>query len=104
MAIACVSCTCGSVDRLIREKLDKAGYPDALTVPITRGKEKTNSLLNTLPQQHEELSMLRSHIKSASKYAVVIGYNDDGLRWVDLANGKAIFNTVDLERILENFA
>jgi hypothetical protein len=48
--------------------------------------------------------MLREHLRTASKYAVVIGYNEDAMRWVDLANGKAIVNNVDLEKILEYFA
>lgn len=72
-------------------------------MPITKGKEKTGSFLNTIPQ-HPEIDMLRNHIRNSSKYAVVIGYDDEAARWVDLANGKAIFNNVDLERILENFA
>lgn len=101
--IACVSCTCGFADNLIRTRLDKYGYRDALSVPIIKGKEKTKSFLNTLPQQHEDLTLLRNHLQGASKYAVVIGYSDDGMKWVDLANGKAIFNNVDLERILEHF-
>lgn len=103
MSIACISCTCGSVDNLIRGRLDQFGYRDALSIPITRGKEKSKSFLNTLPQ-HPDLDMLRNHLRTASKFAVVIGYNDDGMKWVDLANGKAIFNNVDLEKILEYFA
>lgn len=104
MSIACISCTCGSVDRLIRSRLDQFGYRDALTIPIVRGKDKSKSFLNTLPQQHDALDMLREHLRTASKYAVVIGYNEDAMRWVDLANGKAIVNNVDLEKILEYFA
>lgn len=103
MPIACISCTCGSVDRLIRSRLDQFGYRDALTIPITRGKDKSKSFLNTIPQ-HDEVDMLRSYLNGASKYAVVIGYDDDAMRWVDLANGKAIVNNVDLEKILEYFA
>ena len=103
MPIACISCTCGSVDRLIRSRLDQFGYRDALTIPITRGKDKSKSFLNTIPQ-HDEVDMLRSYLNGASKYAVVIGYDDDAMRWVDLANGKAIVNNVDLENILEYFA
>jgi len=103
MPIACISCTCGSVDRLIRSRLDQFGYRDALTIPITRGKDKSKSFLNTIPQ-HDGVDMLRSYLNGASKYAVVIGYNDNAMRWVDLANGKAIVNNVDLEKILEYFA
>lgn len=103
MPIACISCTCGSVDRLIRSRLDQFGYRDALSIPITRGKDKSKSFLNTIPQ-HDGVDMLRNYLNGASKYAVVIGYDDDAMRWVDLANGKAIVNNVDLEKILEYFA
>ena len=103
MPIACISCTCGSVDRLIRSRLDQFGYRDALTIPITRGKDKSKSFLNTIPQ-HDGVDMLRNYLNGASKYAVVIGYDDDAMRWVDLANGKAIVNNVDLENILQYFA
>ena len=101
--IACVACQCGSSDSLIRTKLERYGYADFLRVPIVKGKEKSLSKLNTLPQ-FEELQLLRNHIKNASKFAVVIGYDDNRCKWVDLANGKAIINNVDLELIISHFA
>lgn len=101
--IACVACTCGSVDKLIRSKLEFYGYRDFLTVPIVRGKEKSKSAINALPQ-HPALDMLRSHLGACSKFAVVIGYDDDDCRWVDLSNGKAVQNGIELEMILERFA
>lgn len=101
--IACVACQCGSSDSLIRTKLERYGYADFLRVPIVKGKEKSFSKLNTLPQ-FEELQLLRNHIKNASKFAVVIGYDDNRCKWVDLANGKAIINNVDLELIIQHFA
>lgn len=101
--IACVACQCGSSDSLIRTKLERYGYADFLRVPIIKGKEKSLSKLNTLPQ-FEELQLLRNHIKNASKFAVVIGYDDNRCKWVDLANGKAIMNNVDLELIISHFA
>lgn len=101
--IACVACTCGSVDKLIRSKLEFFRYRDFLTVPIPRGKEKAKSVINTLPQ-HVALDMLRNHLGSCSKFAVVIGYDDDDCRWVDLANGKATQNNIELEMIVERFA
>lgn len=102
MPLACVSCTCGFADSLIRTRLNTYGYKNAFSIPIVKGKEKTKSFLNTLPQ-HEDLSMLRNFLKNASKYAVVIGYNDEGMRWVDLSTGKAIYNNVDLEMIISHF-
>lgn len=101
--IACVACQCGSSDSLIRTRLERYGYADFLRVPIIKGKEKSLSKLNTLPQ-FEEVEILRNHINSASKWAVVIGYDDQRCKWTDLANGKALVNNVDLELIISHFA
>ena len=101
--ITCVACTCGSVDKLIRGKLEFYGYRDFLTVPITRGKEKAKSVLNSIPQ-HSAIDMLRSHLDKCSKFAVVIGYDQGDCRWVDLSNGKAVQNNIELEAIIERFA
>ncbi len=101
--IACVACTCGSVDKLIRGKLDFYGYRDFLTIPIPRGKEKAKSVLNSIPQ-HPAIDMLRNHLSGCSKFAVVIGYDADDCRWVDLSNGKAVQNNIELEAIIERFA
>lgn len=101
--ITCVACTCGSVDKLIRSKLEFYQYRDFLTVPITRGKDKAKSAINSLPQ-HTALDMLRSHLDGCSKFAVVIGYDEDDCRWVDLSNGRAVQNNIELEMIIERFA
>ena len=101
--IACVACQCGSSDSLIRTRLERYGYADFLRVPIVKGKEKSLSKLNTLPQC-DEIQMLRTHIQNASKFAVVIGYDNGKCKWTDLANGKAIINNVDLELIIKHFA
>lgn len=101
--IACVACTCGSVDKLIRSKLEFYGYKDFLTIPIVRGKDKSKSAINALPQ-HASLDMLRSHLDRCSKFAVVIGFDDEDCRWVDLSNGKAVQNNIELEMIIERFA
>lgn len=101
--IACVACQCGSSDSLIRTRLERYGCTDFLRVPIVKGKEKSLSKLNTLPQ-FDEIQMLRNHIQNASKFAVVIGYDDQRCKWTDLANGKALVNNVDLELIIQHFA
>lgn len=101
--IACVACTCGSVDKLIRGKLEFFGYRDFLTIPITRGKEKAKSVLNTLPQS-DGIAMLRNHLDGCSKFAVIIGYDGSDCRWVDIANGKAVQNNIELEFLLDRFA
>lgn len=101
--ITCVACQCGSSDGLIRSRLSKYQYSGALTVDIVKGKEKSFSKLNTLPQ-FPDIEMLRNYIRNCTKYAVVIGYDDDMCRWVDLASGKAALNDVELKNILSHFA
>lgn len=103
MAIMCVACTCGSVDKLIRTRLEGAGYKDFLTIPIARGKDKSKSALSTIPQ-HPAMSMLLEHLKHASKFAVIVGYDDTDMRWVDMAVGKGFMNNVELEHIISRFA
>lgn len=98
-----VSCQCGSSDNLIRGKMAKFNCPQAMTIPIIKGKEKSLAALNTLPQ-FPELNELRAHIEAQSKWAVIIGYDDERLRWVDLANGTYIKNDVDAELLLKHFA
>lgn len=105
MPIICVACNCGSSDRLVRTRLDFCGYRDFLTIPIAKGKEKSFSALNGIPQ-FPEVEMLRSHIKNTSTYAVILGYSEelDACRWVDIASGKAVINNVELKHIIETFA
>lgn len=102
MPLACIACTCGFSDKLIRTRLEAAHAPNFLTTPITKGKEKSKSLLNTLPQ-YPQIDMLRNHLDNCSKYAVVIGYDNEQCRWVDLATGKAVQNNIDLEFIVRDF-
>lgn len=101
--IKVVACQCGSSDSLVRTRLERYHYKDFLNIPIVKGKEKSLAELNTIPQ-FEEIQLLRNHLKGASKWAVVIGYDNRMCRWVDLAYGKAIKNNVDLQLLLEHFA
>lgn len=102
--LCCVACQCGSSDKLIRTRLEFCGYGDPLGVSIIKGKEKSISVLNSIPQI-DAVVMLKNYIKNCSKYAVVLGYDDEGNgRWVDMANGKAVMNNIDLKNILSDFA
>ena len=98
-----VACHCGSSDNLVRGKLHKFHCPQALSLPIIKGKEQSLKVLNTLPQ-FPEVAELRVHIQNASKWAVIIGYDGERLRWVDLANGQYVQNDVDAELLLKHFA
>lgn len=101
--IKVVACQCGSSDTLVRSRLGKFRYKDTMTIPIVKGKEKSLAVLNNVPQ-FPEVNDLRKHLASVSKWAVIIGYDEDNLRWVDLANGSFVVNDVQTGLILEHFA
>lgn len=102
MAICCVACMCGGADNWIRSKLQKFNFKHALLIPITKGKEKSLSIISTLPQT-EETSKLAAHIRAASKFAIIIGTDGESLRWVDVVNGTYVKNDVDAEFIIRDF-
>jgi len=50
------------------------------------------------------MEMLLNRLKNASKFAIIIGYDNTEMRWVDMAIGKGFMNDVELEHIVERFA
>lgn len=86
--IKVISCHCGSVDSLIRNFLHSANYPDWLNIPIQKGREASLSALNSLPPSVEK-DILNTFLKSASKWAVIIGYDDSTCKWSDIAHNGA---------------
>ena len=101
--ITSVACQCGSSDNLIRGKLAKYNGQVAMSVSIVKGREKSISKLNTLPQ-FPEINEIKTHIEAHSKWAIIIGYDNEKMRWVDLANGTYIKNDVDAELLVKHFA
>lgn len=86
MALMAIACMCGSSDSVVRNFLHSVGYPGWNSIPLVKGKEKSLSALNELPP-FPERDMLESFLKSASKWAVIVGYNDEAMRWSDIAHG-----------------
>lgn len=86
--IRVVACACGSSTSLVRNFLHSAGYPDWLNIPIVQGKEKSLSVVNQLPPTPEK-EMLQSFLKGASKWAVIIGHNENSCKWSDIAHNGA---------------
>ncbi len=101
--ITAVSCQCGSSDTLIRGKIAKFNGGAAMSIQIVKGREKSISRLNSLPQ-FPEINEIKRQIEAHSKWAIVIGYDNERMRWVDLANGKYIKNDVDAELLVKHFA
>lgn len=99
--IAVVACQCGSSESLARNFLKSVGYPGWMEIPIIRGKEKSLSVLNQLPPTPEK-EMLQSFLKGASKWVVVVGYNDNEMRWSDIAhNGPK--SRIEAEFVVRTF-
>lgn len=101
MPLAVCSCLCGGSESLIRNFLKNNGYPEWLSIKIYKNKDKSRLLLTTLPQ-YPEIQELDNFIQNNSKWAVVIGYNENGCRWVDLSHPKPT-TKVDGQHIVETF-
>lgn len=100
--ISVVACQCGSSDSLVRNFLKSIGYQDWISVPIEKGKERSLSVLNRLPSTPEK-EMLQSFLKNASKWAVIIGYDETGMKWSDIAhNGPK--SRIEAEFVVRTFA
>ena len=102
MAIMVCACQCGGSQSLLRNFLKSAGYQDWLNIPIVQGRDKSLSLLNQLPPVPEK-DMLHSFLKNASKWAVVIGYNDQAVRWSDIAHNSTK-SRIEAEFVVRNFS
>lgn len=99
--IKIIACHCGSSDSLVRNYLKSIGYPEWMSIPITKGKEKSLSVINQLPPSDGK-EMLQSFLRDASKWAVIIGYNDSSMRWSDIAHGGAK-TKIEAEMVVKNF-
>ena len=85
MSLAVVACMCGSSESMARNFLKSVGYPDWLTIPIHRGKDKSKSMLNQFPPVAER-EMLEHFLQDASKWVVIVGYDQSSMRWSDIAH------------------
>lgn len=86
--ITICTCLCGGSESLVRNFLHSVNYPDWMSVSIHQGKEKSLAVLNRLPDTPEK-DMLRSLLSNASKWAVIIGYDEASMRWSDIAHNGA---------------
>ena len=101
MPIVACSCLCGGSNSLIQTFLKKSGYQGWLSLDIPKGKEKSRRLLTTVPQ-FPEVQALDNYIQKNSKWAIILGYNENGCRWVDLSHATPT-TKVDGQHIIETF-
>ena len=102
MSLTVVACMCGSSDSMARNFLRSVNYPEWMTVPIHRGKEKSRSILNQLPSTPEK-EMLDNFLKNASKWVVIIGYDQDSMKWSDISH-NAPKSHIEAEFVVKNFS
>lgn len=107
--IMAVACQCGSSDMIIRSRLGKFGCPEALTIPVIKGKDRSLAALDRLPHTAETapiIAELSAYISGHSKWAILVGYASDipQIKWVDLANGSYLQNDVDAELLIKHFS
>ena len=100
--IAVCTCLCGSVESLARDFLKSVGYKDWLNIPIHRGKEKSLSLLNQFPPSSEK-DMLRNFLDGATKWVVIIGYDDQNMKWSDIVHNSQK-SRIEAEFVVKNFS
>ena len=100
--IVVVTCLCGSVESLARNTLNRCGSKDWATIKIHKGKEKSRQIISTLPQ-FPEIQMLNNYLKDASKWVVIIGYDENNCRWTDVAHNAAK-SKIEAEFVVSTFA
>ena len=99
--IAVVACQCGSSDSLVRNFLKSVNYEHWLDIPIAKGREKSMSVMNQLPPSNGK-EILRNFLKSASKWAVIIGYDDTEVKWSDIAHSGPK-SSIEAEALVNHF-
>ena len=101
MALAVVACMCGGSDSLVRNFLKRIGYKDWLSIPVEKGREKSLSVINQLPPTTEK-EMLKNLLKNASKWAIIIGYDETSMKWSDIShNGPK--SRIEAEALVHHF-
>ena len=100
--IGAVACLCGSSDSRARSFLRSVGYKDWISIPVHKGKEKSLAFLNQLPPSTEK-EMLASFLKNASKWVIIIGYNDTECKWSDIAHNPTK-SKIEAEFLVKKFS
>lgn len=102
MSIATIACNCGSSDSIVRSFLKSIGYGDWLNIPVEKGRDRSLAYLNNLPPTKEK-EMLKNFLSGASKWAIIIGYTDNEMKWSDIAhNGPK--SRIEAEFIVKKFS
>ena len=97
-------CDCGGAEPLIRSVFKEAGLGNWLSVPVSKGKKASLEFLESRGMtDNPTLSALAYHIRQASAFVVVLGWDNAEIRWADVHNG-GIKNRLDAQIIASQFA
>jgi len=101
MPIKVCACLCNGSVSLARDFLKSCDYPEWLSIPVVQGKEKSRAMLNPIPK-YPEVQMLDNFLENSSKWCVIIGWNENGCRWSDIAH-NATMSRPEARHIVETF-
>ena len=104
--IAVVTCACGGAEEMARSVLKNGGFGNWLKMPIARGKEQTEYVMNSLRGRYgsnDKFKALDSYYKGRSSYIILIGYDKGEFKWADVARGT-IKERLDGEILVRDFS
>lgn len=101
MPIRVCTCRCGSTRQRAQLFLQSVGYADWLNVPIAEGREESRKMLNYIPD-FPEARLLDEYLSKVSKWVVIIGWNENGCRWSDIAH-NANKSEIEAKLVVETF-
>lgn len=100
-----LTCECGSAEQLVRQALHRYEYKNWAMEPIYKGKsnclQSVENMIRKFPE-NQRLKDLYAHINNNSKWAVFLGYDDEGADWADISHGK-MKEDVDAEVVVNKY-
>lgn len=101
-----LTCECGGAENLVRQALHKYEYKNWAMEPIKKGKVASLSEIEELIRRYpdsSELKALFAHVNNSSKWCVIIGFNDNEIRWSDISRHD-MKSDIEAESIVELFS
>lgn len=98
-------CDCSGSEPLARSVLKSAGVEDWLKAPIERGRQRSVSWLESLPDQLKqtpEYGALQLSLKGRGRFSIIVGYTNDVFKWADVGSGK-LSDKLDGEVLAKRF-
>lgn len=87
---------------MARTFLKNNGIKDYMAVPVVQGREEGMHYLSRFPRL-KEIEMLEDFLRRSTSYVVIVGFNDEMLKWSEVSSGGAA-SEVEGELIVQRFA